>query len=98
MQEASTQAPCSISRSVRRSGLAGRGKGAGAKPAARATATSSVRVRMGDTPVEFIVKNMTRKSRDEVAYTNYTLEECIRRYPYSTAAGSAKLELKRIKY
>ena len=30
-------------------------------------------------PVEFIVKNMTRKSRDEVPYTNYTLEECLRR-------------------
>ena len=28
-------------------------------------------------PVEFILKNMTRKSRDEVPYTNYTLEECI---------------------
>ena len=30
-------------------------------------------------PVEFILKNMTRRSRDEVEYTNYTLEECIRR-------------------
>jgi len=30
-------------------------------------------------PVEFILKNMTRKSRDEVPYTNYSLEECIRR-------------------
>jgi xanthine dehydrogenase molybdenum-binding subunit len=28
-------------------------------------------------PVEFILKNMTRKSRDEVPYTNYSLEECI---------------------
>ena len=30
-------------------------------------------------PVEFILKNMTRKSRDETPYTNYTLDECIRR-------------------
>lgn len=30
-------------------------------------------------PVEFILKNMTRKARDEVDYTTYTLEECIRR-------------------
>ncbi|PYU20535.1 MAG: hypothetical protein DMG30_20835 [Acidobacteria bacterium] len=30
-------------------------------------------------PVEFVLKNMTRKSDDEVPYTNYTLEECIRR-------------------
>jgi CO/xanthine dehydrogenase Mo-binding subunit len=30
-------------------------------------------------PVEFIFKNMTRKSRDEVPYTNYSLEECMRR-------------------
>src|SRR5216117_4326200 len=30
-------------------------------------------------PVEFIFKNMTRKSGDEVPYTNYSLEECIRR-------------------
>jgi CO/xanthine dehydrogenase Mo-binding subunit/aerobic-type carbon monoxide dehydrogenase small subunit (CoxS/CutS family) len=30
-------------------------------------------------PVDFILKNMTRRSRDEVAYTNFTLEECIRR-------------------
>jgi CO/xanthine dehydrogenase Mo-binding subunit len=30
-------------------------------------------------PVEFILKNMTRRSRDEVEYTNFTLEECIRR-------------------
>src|SRR5438093_8958967 len=30
-------------------------------------------------PVEFILKNMTRKSRDEVPYTNYSLEDCIRR-------------------
>src|ERR1043166_2041498 len=30
-------------------------------------------------PVEFILKNMTRKFRDETPYTNYTLDECIRR-------------------
>jgi xanthine dehydrogenase YagR molybdenum-binding subunit len=30
-------------------------------------------------PVEFGLKNMTRMSRDEVPYTDYTLEECIRR-------------------
>ena len=30
-------------------------------------------------PVEFIQKNMTRRFRDETPYTNYTLDECIRR-------------------
>ena len=30
-------------------------------------------------PVDFVLKNMTRKANDETAYTNYTLEECIRR-------------------
>ena len=30
-------------------------------------------------PVEFAIANMTRMSRDEVPYSNYTLEECIRR-------------------
>src|SRR5256885_6008597 len=30
-------------------------------------------------PVEFILKNMTRKFRDETEYTAYTLEDCIRR-------------------
>ena len=30
-------------------------------------------------PVEFVLKNMTRKADDETPYTNYTLEECIRR-------------------
>jgi putative selenate reductase molybdopterin-binding subunit len=30
-------------------------------------------------PVDFIRANMTRKFRDETPYTNYTLEECIRR-------------------
>jgi putative selenate reductase molybdopterin-binding subunit len=30
-------------------------------------------------PVDFILKNMTRKFRDETPYTDYTLDECIRR-------------------
>src|SRR6185295_7782809 len=30
-------------------------------------------------PVDFILKNMTRKFRDETPYTNYTLEECLTR-------------------
>ena len=30
-------------------------------------------------PVEFIRRNMTRKFRDETPYTNYTLDECVRR-------------------
>src|SRR6185436_11994109 len=30
-------------------------------------------------PVEFILKNMTRKANDETPYTTYTLDECIRR-------------------
>jgi putative selenate reductase molybdopterin-binding subunit len=30
-------------------------------------------------PVDFIVRNMTRKFRDETEYTTYTLDECIRR-------------------
>ena len=30
-------------------------------------------------PVEFVLKNMTRKSNDEAPYSNYTLEDCIRR-------------------
>jgi CO/xanthine dehydrogenase Mo-binding subunit len=30
-------------------------------------------------PVEFILKNMSRKANDANDYTNYTLEECIRR-------------------
>jgi len=30
-------------------------------------------------PVEFVLKNMSRKSNDEVPYSNYTLEDCIRR-------------------
>ena len=30
-------------------------------------------------PVDFILKNMTRKAGDQAEYTNYTLDECIRR-------------------
>jgi putative selenate reductase molybdopterin-binding subunit len=30
-------------------------------------------------PVEFALKNMTRKSGDQIEYTNFTLDECIRR-------------------
>jgi xanthine dehydrogenase molybdenum-binding subunit len=30
-------------------------------------------------PVEFIVRNMTRKANDQTPFTNYSLEECIRR-------------------
>src|SRR5262249_5306152 len=30
-------------------------------------------------PVEFALKNMTRKPNDQAEYTNYTLDECIRR-------------------
>ena len=30
-------------------------------------------------PVEFILKNMTRKAGDQTPYTNYSLDECIRR-------------------
>ena len=30
-------------------------------------------------PVDFILKNMTRMFRDETPYTNYSLDECIRR-------------------
>ncbi len=30
-------------------------------------------------PVDFVLKNMTRKANDEIPYTNHTLEECIHR-------------------
>jgi xanthine dehydrogenase molybdenum-binding subunit len=30
-------------------------------------------------PVEFVLKNMTRKSNDQAEYTNYSLDECIHR-------------------
>ena len=35
--------------------------------------------KMNMDPVEFILKNMTRKANDEVEFTSYSLEECIRR-------------------
>ena len=38
-----------------------------------------VAFRMKMDPVDFILKNMTRRFRDEAEYTNYTLDECIRR-------------------
>jgi putative selenate reductase molybdopterin-binding subunit len=38
-----------------------------------------VAFRMKLDPVEFILKNMTRKFRDETPYTNYSLDQCIRR-------------------
>jgi CO/xanthine dehydrogenase Mo-binding subunit/aerobic-type carbon monoxide dehydrogenase small subunit (CoxS/CutS family) len=30
-------------------------------------------------PVDFVLKNMTRKANDQAEYTNYTLDECLRR-------------------
>ncbi len=47
-----------------------------------------VAYKLGMDPVEFVKKNMTRKANDENAYTNYTLDECIRR-------GSEAFEWKR---
>jgi putative selenate reductase molybdopterin-binding subunit len=38
-----------------------------------------VAAKMHMDPVEFILKNMTRKFRDEVEYTNYSLEDCVHR-------------------
>jgi putative selenate reductase molybdopterin-binding subunit len=38
-----------------------------------------VAAKMNMDPVEFILKNMTRKFRDEVEYSNYTLEDCVHR-------------------
>lgn len=38
-----------------------------------------VAYKMGMDPVDFALKNMSRKAGDEHPYTNYTLEECIRR-------------------
>jgi xanthine dehydrogenase YagS FAD-binding subunit len=38
-----------------------------------------VAFRMDMDPVDFILKNMTRKFRDETPYTVYTLDECIHR-------------------
>src|SRR5437762_7755736 len=38
-----------------------------------------VAAKMKMDPVEFILRNMTRKAGDQTPYTNYSLEECIRR-------------------
>ena len=38
-----------------------------------------VAFKLGMDPVDFVLKNMTRKANDETPYTNYTLEDCIRR-------------------
>jgi CO/xanthine dehydrogenase Mo-binding subunit len=38
-----------------------------------------VAFRMNMDPVDFILKNMTRRFRDETPYTDFTLEECLRR-------------------
>jgi CO/xanthine dehydrogenase Mo-binding subunit len=38
-----------------------------------------VAARLKMDPVEFILKNMTRKFRDEVEYSSYSLEDCVRR-------------------
>jgi putative selenate reductase molybdopterin-binding subunit len=38
-----------------------------------------VAYKVGIDPVEFVLKNMTRKANDQVEYTDYTLDECIRR-------------------
>jgi putative selenate reductase molybdopterin-binding subunit len=38
-----------------------------------------VAVKLKMDPVEFILKNMTRKAGDQTPYTNYSLDECIRR-------------------
>ncbi len=35
--------------------------------------------KVGLDPVEFAVRNMSRKANDSAAYTNYSIEECIRR-------------------
>ena len=35
--------------------------------------------KLGLDPVEFALKNMSRMSRDEVPYTSYSLDECVRR-------------------
>jgi len=38
-----------------------------------------VAFKLGMDPVDFVLKNMTRKANDETPYTNYTLEDCIHR-------------------
>jgi TolA-binding protein len=41
---------------------------------------------------------LTYEKTGDLGVARQTFEETIRRYPYSTPAASAKLELKRIKY
>jgi len=41
--------------------------------------TDDVAAKMKMDPVEFILKNMTRKAGDQLPYTTYSLEECIRK-------------------
>ena len=38
-----------------------------------------VAYKMNLDPVDFVLKNMTRKANNQIDFTNYTLEECIRR-------------------
>ena len=38
-----------------------------------------VAYKVGMDPVDFALKNMTRKANGQIEYTNYTLDECIRR-------------------
>ncbi len=47
-----------------------------------------VAFKLGMDPVDFALKNMTRKANDETPFTNYTLEDCIRR-------GAAAFEWKK---
>lgn len=64
---------------------------------------SEVAEKIGMDPVDFALKNMTRKANDTVAYTNYTLDECIKRgaemfnwkQRYKTKAGSDSGPVKR---
>ncbi|HTA43636.1 MAG TPA: molybdopterin-dependent oxidoreductase [Bryobacteraceae bacterium] len=38
-----------------------------------------VAYKIGMSPVDFALKNLSRKQNDQISYTNHTLEECIRR-------------------
>jgi CO/xanthine dehydrogenase Mo-binding subunit/aerobic-type carbon monoxide dehydrogenase small subunit (CoxS/CutS family) len=38
-----------------------------------------VAYKVGMDPVDFVLKNMSRKAGDQTEYTNYTIEQCIRR-------------------
>ena len=50
------------------------------------------------TPDAMFKTGLAFEKSGDLAMARRSLEECIRRYPYSTSASSAKLELKRIKY